>query len=131
MWKEGIWLDQNQISLYIFYSKLFCRFCSFSILSRENNCGGRILGEKLNFILNGESFSWMSKALLSTQFEFDLCYRLSCPILAISSDWWCHYFWSQLWAQWKGEKELNKSSDSQGRAKLTGPYKDWKTWPWN
>lgn len=34
IWKEGIWLDQKQIYLYNFYSKFFCRFYSFSILSR-------------------------------------------------------------------------------------------------
>lgn len=34
-----------------------------------------------------------------------------------------------VWSLWKGEKELDKNSGSQRRAKLNGPHRDWKPWP--
>lgn len=78
-----------------------------SVLSRENNCEGRHLGEKLTFLLNGENLLDMKFTIINLIW---VCYRLSYPVLEISLGWWWlhHHFWSQLWAWWKGTRQKLK-----------------------
>lgn len=104
VWKEAIWLDPHKILLYIFYSKFFCRFHSFSILSKENNHGGKNWGERLTFILIVKGFLDVKSTVINPIQVWVLC-----PMREISLDWWWHYFWSHVWAWWKGREDLGKS----------------------